>query len=131
MPEFIALKIERVDSPFTEETINISQFLKEILKSFEVLAKESDVKFHYEVDPDLEICSDRRRLNVVLSNLVYNAIKYHDSNKQKRIINVHAIRQSDCLVIQVIDNGIGISKEYCSGNFIKIKRYNYLHFKGK
>lgn len=99
------------------ELINISQFAKDILSTFDFLANESEVQLQNEIDPDLEICSDKARLKVVLSNLVYNSIKYHDSSKPQQYVNVKAIKQNDCLSIQVIDNGIGIPKEYQANIF--------------
>lgn len=95
-----------------KDLININQFVEEVLNSFEFLANESEVQFQYEIEPDIEIYSDKARLKVVLSNLVYNSIKYHDSSKPQRYVNVQAIKQADCLAIRVIDNGIGISKDY-------------------
>lgn len=95
-----------------QDQINISEFVVEVLDSFEFLATEPNVKLYQEIDPDLQICSDISRLKVVLSNLIYNAIKYHDKNKPERFVKVQAVKQDKCLIIRIIDNGIGISPKY-------------------
>lgn len=95
-----------------KDKINVSDFVEEVLDSFEFLSTEPNVKLYQEIDPKMEICSDTSRLKVVLSNLIYNAIKYHDKNKPERFVRVQAVKQNKCLIIRIIDNGIGISPKY-------------------
>jgi signal transduction histidine kinase len=63
------------------------------------------------VDPNLpEIMTDPAQLELVLMNLVTNAIKYSDPDKSPRYVEVlpAAPRASDAVTICVRDNGIGI-----------------------
>lgn len=94
------------------DTVNMNQLVEEVRKSFEFLANESQVEFKIEINPDLEIQVDKGRLKVILNNLIYNAIKYYDDSKPKRFVKVHVEVDKKCLVIQIIDNGIGISPVY-------------------
>lgn len=92
--------------------VNIYQLVEEVRKSFEFLAGESNVEFQININQDLEIFVDKARLKVVLSNLVYNAIKYSDSNKPVRFVKVQISIRKKCMVTQIIDNGIGIPPDY-------------------
>lgn len=94
------------------DTVNLFQLVKEIKKPFEFLAKESQVEFKTEIDPDLEIQVDKDRLKVILHNIIFNALKYHDAGKSKRFVKVRASVDKKCVLLQIIDNGIGISTEY-------------------
>jgi signal transduction histidine kinase len=48
---------------------------------------------------------------VVLSNLIANAIRYHDHRKEKRYIKVYHHITSSSFSLHVEDNGQGISPE--------------------
>lgn len=63
------------------------------------------------VEPPLpKIVVDRRRVELVLSNLVENAVKYADPHKAEPLITVTASRNEQGAWIEVQDNGIGISE---------------------
>lgn len=95
-----------------EDTVNVFQLVKEVKEQFDFLASQSQIEFKIEIDPDLEIQIDRARLKVILHNIIYNAIKYHDTSKSKRFLKVRASLDKGCIFMQFIDNGIGISQEY-------------------
>lgn len=92
--------------------VNIHKMVEGILDSFEFLASESQIDLINNIDPDIEIETDKVRLKVVLNNLIFNAIKYFDVNKDKRNVILNARFDNNCLFIQVIDNGIGIPENY-------------------
>ncbi|MBA4058339.1 MAG: hybrid sensor histidine kinase/response regulator, partial [Marivirga sp.] len=54
---------------------------------------------------------DAMRLNLVLLNLISNAMKYFDSAKEKSFIKVQVHHDSDRVIIIIEDNGIGIAEE--------------------
>lgn len=56
--------------------------------------------------------SDPYRLSVIINNLVSNAIKYRDPNKDKSTIVIEATVNDALLAMVFRDNGIGISDEY-------------------
>jgi signal transduction histidine kinase len=67
---------------------------------------------HVEIPADMEVQSDKIRLKSVLSNLIGNAIKYHDIAKAEKYIKVSAERQNGHWIIAVEDNGQGIGAEH-------------------
>ena len=70
------------------------------------------VDYQIDVDPESTFTTDRDRLNVVLNNLVSNAIKYHDPAREHRFVKVKAWVAANWCTIQIIDNGVGIAAEY-------------------
>lgn len=69
--------------------------------------------------------SDALKLQVILNNLVSNAMKYSDPKKEKQWVKVKTYRRETITVIEVEDNGLGIrqrdqerifDKFYMSGN---------------
>jgi signal transduction histidine kinase len=65
-----------------------------------------------EIPEEMDVQSDKIRLKSVLSNLIGNAIKYHDIAKAEKYIKVSAERQNGHWIIAVEDNGQGIGAEH-------------------
>jgi signal transduction histidine kinase len=55
---------------------------------------------------------DRNRLSVVLNNLVSNAIRYQDVEKENPFVDISIDASATEAIIRISDNGIGISKEH-------------------
>jgi signal transduction histidine kinase len=64
------------------------------------------------VEGDHDFYCDQYRLSVVLNNLISNAIKYHDQQKDEPLIKVTVKADADKATITCSDNGIGISAEH-------------------
>ena len=56
--------------------------------------------------------SDPDRLEIVIDNLISNAINFYDSNKARPFIKIHITLKKDVAVLEFIDNGIGIGKQH-------------------
>jgi signal transduction histidine kinase len=69
------------------------------------------------IDQGLVLRSDVRRIKVVLSNLISNAIKYQDAKKETRFIQLSFKKHENHVELLAIDNGIGISEENVSRIF--------------
>lgn len=92
--------------PLIDEVVNLLKY--SVPKQIEVFNN---------VSPLIEIETDGSRLQVVLSNLISNAIKYSDLRKTSPFIKISAeITNTECR-ISVADNGIGIHKEHQSKIF--------------
>lgn len=88
------------------EYINLNTLLEDITEN---LAIRPGLRL--EIQPGLpEIYSERIPLHQVLSNLISNAIKYHD--KPEGYIKVYVRNSNDQYEFFVEDNGPGISKSY-------------------
>ena len=62
----------------------------------------------YEPDEDRIITADMQKLDQVIYNFINNAINY---TGEEKIIRIKQINKPDCVRIEVVDNGSGISKE--------------------
>jgi signal transduction histidine kinase len=60
-----------------------------------------------DIQPGLSVVTDRAALEVVIKNLLDNAIKYSDPPPQ---VHLHAVEEAGVLRISVTDRGIGIPK---------------------
>lgn len=92
------------------EAIVLKQHVDEIIAEQEVVNQH--IRFDVQIDPTLTIWVDKIRLRSVLSNLIGNAIKYHDSQKPEPFVAVTADYQNASLLIGIQDNGIGIAETH-------------------
>jgi signal transduction histidine kinase len=90
--------------------IPLSPVVQRTFAALEPMARANGVKLLNAVLPHVEVYADEQRLQQVLLNLVGNAIKF--SRKEDPHIWVSAIQEDAQVVINVIDNGIGIAPEH-------------------
>ncbi|MCR8743752.1 sensor histidine kinase [Romboutsia lituseburensis] len=100
-------------SKYEKKEFNMSNFdLKEKLihciKKYEILIEERDIKLNVKIDNDnFMINADENSIEIVLNNLISNAIKYNSNNK----INIFLLKDNDEIFVSV-KNGINnINKE--------------------
>lgn len=96
----------------TREKIKLSEFVMAIWENLRYAPDALNIDFQLDIPEGLEVETDRNRMHIVLSNLISNAIHYHDKRKANRYIRVtfHETPRSFCITVE--DNGQGIIPEY-------------------
>ncbi|MDR4947180.1 EAL domain-containing protein [Neobacillus cucumis] len=106
--EFLTLAKPQEIQP---KLVNIPLLLKEIETLLESETLLNDVHFSIEIEPDLPlVMCDANQMKQVLINLCKNSFEATDI-KDNGVIGVKAYINQDHLIIQIRDNGIGISEE--------------------
>ncbi|SHF30649.1 PAS domain S-box-containing protein [Arenibacter palladensis] len=102
------LSVERLDSGkvnYKIETFPLSKIVNEVVYGANMLLKAGQtIKYPENID-DIFIRFDEKTLELALSNLIHNAIKY---SPEDTIISLEVNRTQDTILIKVIDRGIGI-----------------------
>ena len=100
-------KIDKQQMKLQCQETDIVQYLGNILKSYDYLAKERHIDFRYQPTIDkLDVWVDRNALDKVVDNLLSNAFKYTFDGGA---IEVRVSKgEHETAVLQVIDNGMGI-----------------------
>jgi len=103
-------KIEAGKIEIHEEDINIKLLIQGIYHVNKAQASAKNILFSYYIDPELPdiIHSDRTRLNQILMNITNNAIKFTPEGKE---VKLEAVKKENNILLQVIDQGIGIPKD--------------------
>jgi signal transduction histidine kinase len=78
----------------------------------EQAATLTTIQFGINMPEAFEMQSDKIRLKSILSNLIGNAIKYHDLTKSNPFIHISAERLNGHWLLAVEDNGRGIGAEH-------------------
>ncbi len=92
------------------ESFAFGNVIHDVLDELEFLNHDNSVKINITQHGDNEFKSDRRRVAIILRNLISNALKYKDLRKETSIININVHCEKLYANIEIADNGIGIEK---------------------
>jgi signal transduction histidine kinase len=115
------VKAEEGELEVVLKKIDPIHFFEDIVKIFEPRAKEKKISLSYKITAQEEvpqIVTDPVKAKEILSNLLGNAIKFTDKGGVK--VEVGILKNE--LIVNVIDTGVGISKEDQAGIYHKFFR---------
>ena len=105
------LSIERLESGkvnYKFTTFNLSKVVNEVVYNANMLLKSGQkINLPQNID-EYVLHQDEKILELSLSNLIHNAIKYSSENT---IIDIEVIQNSKNIIFKIIDQGIGIPKK--------------------
>lgn len=89
----------------------VLEVVDEVINNLAYMQGFDRMQIRKNISTDLYISTDRERLKVIFSNLIANAVKYRDVNKDS-FINISAVADQSTITIDVEDNGVGIAPEH-------------------
>jgi two-component system phosphate regulon sensor histidine kinase PhoR len=114
-------QLEKGELEIEEERFDIVALAKDVLDAQELKAKESKINLELKNDASQKIFAfaDRFRVRQVLVNLVVNSVLY---GKQNGITSIKISDAGERVIVEISDNGIGISKEHLTRIFERFYR---------
>ena len=105
-----------------QDDVRLDAMFKQVESDYRATAQEKEIELTFELPPKLPVIrGDRDKLAVLFHNLLGNALKYTADGGTVRV----AVDVSPSeLVVEVIDNGFGISEEDQDRIFEKFTRAN-------
>lgn len=100
-------RADRNSQKLTIETLNLSELTEMVALEQEERAKEKNIQFHMELEPQVLFCGDELLLMRMLVNLMENAVRY---GKEGGNVWVTLERKEDGIRGSVRDDGVGIAK---------------------
>ncbi|MBX7241720.1 MAG: PAS domain S-box protein [Bacteroidia bacterium] len=95
------------------EEIDLKEVLNTLFQQFQIAANRIDqeIDFGKEDNYHPPFIADKRRIDIILKNLISNSIKYSFPGRTPKV-TVKVVPASDFYKIQISDNGIGIEEKY-------------------
>ncbi len=93
--------------------VRLPELAAEVIDRLSLIARQRQMTLEQHVPPDLVVRADQRIMRRVLANLVGNALKYADPG----VIQVNATQSGDGVLIEVADQGPGMTPEIRSKAF--------------
>ena len=102
------LRTARADAPDVQQT-DVASVAWEVARQLREMAEARGVDIQV-LEPLPALVIDMARLELILMNLMSNAVKYSDPDKAQRVVRVEAAPSSDeaTLCVAIRDNGLGI-----------------------
>lgn len=94
------------------EPIHFQSMIEEIVDELKYMDERGDIEKSIEVNGTGVFYSDKKRLAIVLRNLISNAYKYHRPYAANRFLKVEVRYDEASATVKVVDNGIGIASEH-------------------
>jgi two-component system phosphate regulon sensor histidine kinase PhoR len=92
-----------------KEEIHLAEIIKEAVELTKVDAEVKGLKFEVEIDLKLfPIHADRQGVEIIVANLLNNAIKY---NREGGRVCINVQNQGECVEVKVSDTGVGVKEE--------------------
>jgi signal transduction histidine kinase len=93
------------------EKVNVYLLAQDIWDSLRFNEAAAGIDFINELPKDFVLPSDESRMKVVLSNLISNAVFYHDRSKAHQYVRLYHQTTDEYLSLIIEDNGQGIAPE--------------------
>lgn len=114
--------VDRPGGARPPEPVGLDVAMETVRERVDDDARAYDVEVVIDV-PAVKLAVDRRALELVLTNLVRNGIRYSDSSKEERWVRITARpEEGDTWTVTVEDNGVGIPAEVGSRIFERFYR---------
>ena len=107
-------KMESGKIVFEQAIFNLSDFLKDIMRSYSFRSKSKNIEFDIIRENELpdEVIGDSIRLNQILSNLLSNALKFTERGSIYMILKTLELNEKNIKIeFRVKDTGLGIPRD--------------------
>lgn len=111
---FLFSKLDLNSQPFHFEQVNLVSFLQDCIDELHMDIEKQGVSFQFEEEPGLSaawVDADRDKLKRVVINIIENAMKYMDKDKEQAFIRMRIKVTAQWYAIEIEDNGQGIDPE--------------------
>jgi heavy metal sensor kinase len=109
------------------ETINLKALIGDVVKLLKPLAEQKEIEIEISHMPaSLVVQGDRENLLELFTNVLDNAIKY---NIPRGSVHISARKETDFIICEVIDTGIGIPRDALDKVFDRFYRVDHSRIK--
>lgn len=92
----------------SRQPLELRSFVDDVIHELSFIDQSNRITTENNIPGDFKITTDPTRLKVILSNLITNAMKYHNGMEVQPYLRLEAQRNEHAVTIWVKDNGIGI-----------------------
>ncbi len=104
-----------LEKDYVIKNVNLKSLVSENLKKYSKFLINYKCKIEMN-DLDIDVKSDKKWMNFILGQIIVNSIKYR---KDEMKLTFSVIRKENSIILQIRDNGIGISDKEIGKVFLK------------
>lgn len=92
-------------------TFDLVELIQQTIEAMNYYPGFTDVTFHVQGEAPKPFAQDLFRMKVTLNNLLTNAIKFRNTNRDNNEIQVSVLPHHHGITMRITDNGVGIKEE--------------------
>lgn len=104
--------------------VSLRQLIKQSIETYAYLPDFERIHWDIDVDNSQAFISDERRINIIINNIISNAIRYADFRKATSTILIRVRSRKEGMSFIIKDNGIGIGAGHLPKIFDMFYRAN-------
>ncbi|MFI5453513.1 ATP-binding protein [Pedobacter sp. UC225_61] len=108
--------------------VDFNKLISELIEVYSYTDK--DTRFTVNIDQEVEFKGDLFRIEVILGNLISNAIKYQKVTELNKKVNIDVEVTKEFAQISITDNGMGILNEHLEKIFTQFFKSKVHHGSG-
>jgi len=108
--------------------VDFNKLISELIEVYSYTDK--DTRFTINIDQEVEFKGDLFRIEVILGNLISNAIKYQKVTELNKKVNIDVEVSKEFAQISISDNGMGILNEHLEKIFTQFFKSKVHHGSG-
>ncbi|TLU83845.1 MAG: HAMP domain-containing protein [Chlorobium sp.] len=101
------------------ESVQLSLRIDDVVERMKPLADEKEIMFRLQKLDDVRVAADSSMLEMILENIISNAVKYSPSGS---MVTIRMERKSNMVACHISDEGIGIPDEQLQSVFERFYR---------
>lgn len=101
-------RIKYAADVFSPAKIQLTEYIQKVFETLKENASTKWINLHHNIDTNTYVFADGKMLISILQNLVSNAIRHTEKGGS---VTISAITHDDEVMIQVKDNGIGMTED--------------------
>ncbi|MDR1066057.1 MAG: HAMP domain-containing histidine kinase [Clostridiales bacterium] len=102
------VKLDQREIPLDMRAVDLNKLAEDVLKRLYPLAEQKNIELIFEAARDVTVLADEMKLNLALSNIIENGIKYTQEDGSVKVI-VDADHMNAFVTVR--DTGIGIEED--------------------
>lgn len=119
-------KLEEKKISLNPTVFNLSLLARRELRKYDVYSVNDGYTFTTNIEKNLYVEADEKRIEQVFNNFMTNAINYSADNKN---IEIRVFRKDENIRLEVEDHGVGISKENLPNVWERYYKINAEHIR--
>jgi len=100
------------------ERLRLADTVEEVCRTLRIKSEAKQIAVHTAIDSDIEVYADREAINLIVRNLMTNAIKF--SERGGKVV-VGAEAHAGQVIVSIRDNGVGMEADRVRGLFDPLK----------
>jgi signal transduction histidine kinase len=108
------------------EKIDFEPFIWKVLNNYREEPALRKINIQVSVEGESQFYSDPERVEIIIDNVVRNAIHFFDSNKSRSFLQIQVVLSDKNAQLEFADNGIGIGQQHLENIFTMFYKASYV-----